>query len=195
MNKNEYEKIIEKINILCEQQEKVIIAIDGNCGSGKTAFAKQLKENFDCNLFHIDDFFLRKEQRTEQRLKEIGGNFDYERFEYEILKNIVNKKVKTFAYKKFSCKNMDFSENTFITNKNINIIEGSYSLHNNLIRYYDLKIFLELDITNQIKNISKRDNGANIKDFIEKWIPKEDLYFKTFNIKKKCDFVFKGYIQ
>ena len=35
---------------------------------------------FDCNLFHMDDFFLRMEQRTPDRMKETGGNVDYERF-------------------------------------------------------------------------------------------------------------------
>lgn len=30
--------------------------------------------------FGLDDFFLRMEQRTPERLREVGGNVDYERF-------------------------------------------------------------------------------------------------------------------
>ena len=46
--------------LLC-QKETVIVAIDGNCTSGKTTLANQLAANYDCNIFHMDDFFLRPE--------------------------------------------------------------------------------------------------------------------------------------
>jgi uridine kinase len=41
------------------QQDRVIVAIDGKCTSGKTTLASRLAEIYDCNVFHMDDFFLR----------------------------------------------------------------------------------------------------------------------------------------
>ena len=46
----------------------------------------------------MDDFFLRPEQRTEERLKEVGGNVDRERFLEEVARPLTNKK-KSFGYR------------------------------------------------------------------------------------------------
>ena len=70
-----------KIDMLLGEREFVIVAIDGKCTSGKTTLAGRLAEIYDCNVFHMDDFFLRPEQRTAERFAEVGGNVDYERFQ------------------------------------------------------------------------------------------------------------------
>lgn len=62
-----------------------ILAIDGNCCAGKSKFAAQLAERFSATVFHMDDFFLRPEQRTAERLAAPGGNVDHERFRAEVL--------------------------------------------------------------------------------------------------------------
>ena len=51
----------------------MVVAIDGNSGAGKSTLAALIADVYDCNLFHMDDFFLRPEQRTEERLKETGA--------------------------------------------------------------------------------------------------------------------------
>ena len=72
------EKILEtvkrQIDTLLEEKNFVIVAIDGKCTSGKTTLAGKLAELYDCNVFHMDDFFLRPEQRTPERFAEVGGN-------------------------------------------------------------------------------------------------------------------------
>ena len=55
------DKIInEKISQWLEGQNKdfLVIAIDGPSAGGKTTIAEDIKKNFDCNVFHMDDFFL-----------------------------------------------------------------------------------------------------------------------------------------
>ena len=44
-----------------------IIAIDGPCASGKTTVAAKIAEEWDASVIAMDDFFLRPEQRTEER--------------------------------------------------------------------------------------------------------------------------------
>ena len=75
----------KQIDALLAEKDFVIVAIDGKCASGKTTLAAELAEIYDCNVFHMDDFFLRPEQRTQQRFAESGGNVDYERFREEVL--------------------------------------------------------------------------------------------------------------
>ena len=80
-----YYEVRERIRtLLAGEKPRIIAAIDGRCGSGKTTLAAWLMEQFDGNLFHMDDFYLRSEQRTPERLAETGGNVDYERFRKEV---------------------------------------------------------------------------------------------------------------
>ena len=93
--KERFEPVVQAIIQLQKDKEgldePLIVAIDGRCGSGKTTLGEYLEQVFDCNLFRMDDFFLRMEQRTPQRLKETGGNVDYERFEETVLRPIFQK--------------------------------------------------------------------------------------------------------
>ena len=51
----------------------VRLAIEGGSASGKTTLGKILAERYDCTVFHMDDFFLRAEQRTAARFAEPAG--------------------------------------------------------------------------------------------------------------------------
>lgn len=62
------------------QEKEILLAIDGGSAAGKTTLGKLLEQRYACNVFHMDDFFLRPMQRTKERLAELGGNVDRERF-------------------------------------------------------------------------------------------------------------------
>ena len=44
-----------------------IFAIEGRCASGKSTLANAMAAVYGCPVFHLDDFFLPAELRTEQR--------------------------------------------------------------------------------------------------------------------------------
>ena len=162
-----FKPAVDAINEIIKQEDNtdrpILVAIDGRCGSGKTTLGEYLKGQFDCNLFHMDDFFLRMEQRTPDRMKETGGNVDYERF-YETVLIPVQKK-ESVCYQPFSCKEWRLLDAYEIPYKRINIIEGSYSLHPYFGKPYQL-------------------NGEEkAKEFQEKWIPKEEAYFEKFHVQ------------
>ena len=102
------ESIRKQIDDLQCQRNQVIVAIDGSCTSGKTTLATCLSEIYDCNVFHMDDFFLRPEQRTQERYAEVGGNVDYERFREEVLLPL--KSRKPFSYRPFDCSTFTLSD-------------------------------------------------------------------------------------
>ena len=58
---------IARIETLLAERDCVFVAIDGPCTSGKTTFAAMLNRRFGGNVLHMDDFFLRPEQRTAAR--------------------------------------------------------------------------------------------------------------------------------
>ena len=68
------------------EDPRLLVAVEGGSASGKTTLAALLARVYDCSVFHMDDFFLRPEQRTGERLAEPGGNVDRERFAEEVLR-------------------------------------------------------------------------------------------------------------
>lgn len=177
---------VDAISILLKQQKDsdapIFVAIDGRCGSGKTTLGKYLESVFDCNLFHMDDFFLREEQRTLERMREIGGNVDYERFFETVLLPI--QKKQPVQYQPFSCKTFKLAGAYEIPYKKLNIIEGSYSMHPYFKNPYKLCIFMNILPEDQIANIIKRNGEEKLNDFKTKWIPKEEAYFEKFRIQE-----------
>ena len=156
--KERFEPVVQAIRQLQKEKEgldePLIVAIDGRCGSGKTTLGEYLEQVFDCNLFRMDDFFLRMEQRTPQRLKETGGNVDYERFEETVLRPIFQKQ--TVFYQPFSCRKWNLLEGYPVPYKKLNIIEGSYSMHPYFKNPYQLRVFLNISPKDQMENIKKR---------------------------------------
>ena len=175
-----------RIDELLGQKQQVLVAIDGKCTSGKTTLARQLAESYDCNVFHMDDFFLRPEQRTRSRFAEIGGNVDYERFQEEVLLPL--KSGKAFSYRPFDCSAFTLAAPVAVAPKKLNIIEGTYSHHPYFGNPYDLKILLTVDKETQRQRILDRPSFLH-KRFFEEWIPMEDRYFDGFAIPGQADFI------
>ena len=181
------ESIRKQIDDLLCQRNQVIVAIDGSCTSGKTTLAARFAEIYDCNVFHMDDFFLRPEQRTRSRYAEVGGNVDYERFQEEVLLPL--KAGKTFSYRPFDCSTFTLSDPVTVIPKKLNIIEGTYSHHPYFGNPYDLKILLTITPELQRQRILERSAFLH-KRFFEEWIPMENRYLEEFRISDKCDMVF-----
>ena len=177
--------ILHKIRSLAAQKEAVVIAIDGRCASGKTTLTSHLQQALDCNVIHMDHFFLRPKQRTADRLLEPGGNIDYERFLKEVLLPLSARK--SFSYRPFHCSSQSLGQPVSVNIRPVNIIEGSYSCHPLFQDYYDLKIFLTIAPDVQMTRILHRNGEAQAADFRTRWIPLEEQYLNACRIEALCD--------
>lgn len=186
MDANQIKNVVEKIKDQVTNAGRCIVAIDGNSASGKSTLASLLATTFDCNLFHMDDYFLTPSQRTMERLNEIGGNFDRERFLLEVLLPI--SKNQTIQTKRYDCKTNRFCPMQTYPQKDVTIIEGCYSTHPALLPYYTLTIFLSISPNTQRERIISR-NPALAESFFSKWIPLENKFFVQNESKNKCDLI------
>ena len=179
------EMLNKRIGELLAEKQQVIVAIDGKCTSGKTTLAGKLAESYDCNVFHMDDFFLRPEQRTPERFAETGGNVDYERFLEEVLQPLQT--GKPFSYRPFQCATFTLADPVAVMPKRLNIVEGTYSLHPHFANPYDLTVLLTVDPETQRQRILQRPQRVH-KSFFELWIPMENAYLESLSITADMTF-------
>lgn len=182
------EKIKETLNGLRRSKMPVLAAIDGRCTAGKSTLAAYLRDELGCGVVHMDDFFLRPEQRTEERLRQPGGNVDWERFREEVLFPL--KQGAPFSYRPYNCHTQELGEPVPVTPQEIVLVEGSYSCHPELWDFYDLHIFLTVSYEEQLRRIRRRNGTDGLEVFKSRWIPLEEMYFQTYSIEKRCDLSF-----
>lgn len=173
------------------RQGRVILAIDGGCAAGKSTLADTLQRIYDCTVFHMDDYFLRPEQRTAQRYREIGGNVDRERFEAEILKPLSEKRD-TITYMPFNCTTQELESPVCVVPKGLIIVEGSYSMHPDLFGYYDSSVYLDVDIETRRARILERNSQRIAERFFNEWIPLEETYFSNMRVRERADIVIEN---
>lgn len=163
----------------------VRLAIEGGSASGKTTLASVLSSVYGCTVFHMDDFFLRPEQRTAERFAEPGGNVDRERFIDEVLDPMSD--GMPVSYRKFDCATFTLTPPILIEPTPLTVIEGAYSMHPALSDYYDLSVFLDITPELQRERIQKRNSPKMAERFFNEWIPLERAYFEKMNVKERCD--------
>lgn len=182
--KKKLEKIQPLIDKLLAQQNRVILAIDGNCTAGKTTLAGILADIYRCDVIHMDDFFLRPEQRTPERYAQTGGNIDYERFQEEVLLPL--KSGESFSYRPFDCKSFTLKNPVTLHPGKLTIIEGTYSHHPYFGDPYDLKVFMSVSEEVQHQRILERPIFLHQR-FFQQWIPMEQSYFDGFHIPQNAN--------
>ncbi len=157
-----------------------VIVFDGRCASGKTTVAKIL-EDAGYKTVHTDHFFLPPELRSAQRLSTPGGNIHFERFKEQVIEPLLNRN--DIAYDIFDCSLMSFSGKVVIPKNTPVIIEGAYSLHPQLGKYYDEAYFFDISAEEQLARLAQRC-AEKLQVFKDKWIPMEEKYIKYFNINQ-----------
>ncbi len=169
-----------------EAKHPSLIAIDGRCAAGKTTLAEKIRSSMECNVIHMDDFYLPFSKRTEEKMAQPGGNMDFERLLFEILFPLKN--GTNALYRPYDC-----HHDTFLPSKELNaavptIVEGSYSCHPMLRSKYDLRVFMDISPERQQIRLKERD-PSSLEKFHTIWIPREEHYFTVCQIRSCCDLV------
>ncbi len=177
--------LLLRIRALAAAQPRVLVAIDGRCAAGKTTLAASLQAQLACNVFHMDDFFLRPEQRTPERLRQPGSNVDFERFLTEVLRPLRDGAPVT--YRPYDCRTQRLCAPVHAEARPVNLIEGSYSCHPALWDLYDLHVFLSVGPEEQHRRIAARNGEKMLPMFTNVWIPMEETYFARFQVAERAD--------
>lgn len=187
------EQLINSISLIPRKQKTFLIGIDGCGGSGKSTLAYQLKkECSDVTIVHMDDFYLPSSQLTNIHPKEkaIGADFDWERMLKDVIEPI--SRNKEGYYQRYDWEKDDLAEWHTVPVGGIVIIEGVYSLRNELVDKYDYTIWVDCPRDMRLSRGLERD-GEDARDTWENnWMISEDLYVKEHNPLGRADLVVDG---
>ena len=180
LRKKELKILIQKISSILSRKENCIVAIDGNCASGKSTLANELSQFFDTRIIHLDDFYLPR--GVKDLNTSFDGNIDLKRFKEEIIDKLFDDSL---TYRAFSCKEQKIVSSSNLSKKELTIVEGSYSLNPYFGKYYDLSIFIKISEETQLKRLKER-NKDNYLDFINKRVVLENRYNSHYGIEKSA---------
>ena len=62
-------------------------------------------------------------------------------------------------------------------------------MYASLRRFYTMTVFVQCDEETRRKRLMKRE-GAKYIDFVRRWIPLEELYFRSEHIEEISDVIF-----
>ena len=184
------EAISARVETLLQTQERVLIAIDGNCCAGKTTTAAKLGALLEATVFHLDDYFLQPYMRTPERLRQPGGNVDTERFLAEVLSPV--SRGETAFVRRYDCHLDEILPAEAVSPRRVVIIEGVYCMHPLLADAYDIMVFCRIDPALQEERILARNGEEMLPMFLNRWIPLENAYFSAYPIEQNCDFIIES---
>ena len=190
MTDRDYTRLVLAIWGKLLRRGRIIVAVDGRCGSGKTTLAARLEKDLRCAVYHMDDFFPRPEQRTEERLSQPGENVDHERFLEEVLLPLQG--TRPVTYRPYLCAQQQLGEPVTVAPNRLTVVEGSYSCHPFFRQPYQLSVFMTTDARTQRERILRRNGAEMLERFVSTWIPLEEAYFAACRTQECADLVLRA---
>lgn len=190
-------KINEEIKNWEKPDKKLIIAIDGYAGSGKTTISDFIsKQNPSVLTIHLDDFIQHFKDRKEMidKAKDKSQVFEYSWYRYNDLEKLIKEfkskdkglvKFKTYDY----IKNNFGPKKSFDLSKKVLIIEGIFLFHpkHKVSKMWDKTIYIDTDPTKADKKRVAREKNRWGRDYVSENHPDNWIkYYKT---------AYKRYIQ
>ena len=172
--------ILSAVAAKLRTQQRVLLCLDGPCGSGKTTMAQQLAAITEAACVPMDDFYTPHPLKTPERLAQPGGNADVERLLSEFL--LPWREHGSGRYRPYLCAEDRFGEPIEVPARPLTILEGSYSLHPSIAKHADIRVFLTIDEKEQLRRLLIREGAEGLQSFQRRWIPLEKAYHQAFSL-------------
>jgi len=190
---NNFQKLVNSINISSKKHSTLLLGIDGCGGSGKSTLAEKLKEEFaNVTIVHMDDFYLPSNLiiNTHPTKKPIGADFDWKRLLNDVLEPI-SQEVEG-RYQRYDWEKNSLAEWHVVPIGGIVIIEGVYSTRRELKGKYDFTVWVDCPRAIRLSRGIERDGDESRDIWENNWMISEDIYVEQHEPDKKADFIIHG---
>lgn len=193
MKTQPYSDFVAMLRQLEWKAETLLVAVDGCGASGKSTFAKSVAVICpEAIIVQMDDFYFPPSERLPRDIAvtRIGADFDWERLQLQVLIPLC--RDKPGVYSRYSWELDALTERHEVPVGGIVIIEGIYSLRQELFSLYDFTVWVNCPKELRLKRGVARD-GEKDRELWEKyWMPAEDFYVSSYHPERKADLVVDG---
>lgn len=192
--------------IFAKRDVPLRVGIDGIDAAGKTSLAHELAEEIT-KLGHpvlrasIDGFHNPKHIRRQRGSLSPEGYY-YDSFNYDLLIMHLlqplapqgNRRIRLSAFD-FKTEQETTVEELTATDDHILLFDGVFLFRPELVHFWDVKIFVEIDFQTSLNRALERDlylfgSKEEIeKRYNERYIPGQKIYLETVNPQQKADFL------
>ena len=195
MNFKSLANIVNRLKMLRHQGVCLLVAIDGPGGAGKSTLVRLLKEHLKTLGWTVavvkhDDFYRPSHQRENQQAGIIGHDFDWERLRDQVLMPI--REGRSAHYQRYDWETDVLAEWHTISDSDVVLVEGVYTMRRELTHLYDLKIWVECPRAIRLARGIARDSEKARTIWEQDWMPKEDDYIKTHLPRESADLFVNG---
>lgn len=206
MKRQDFLKHLAIIISSVERSHPIRVAIDGVDGSGKTFMADELAEELKSSgkqiiRVSVDRFHNPREIRYQKGRNSPAGYY-FDSFNNEEIINNVLQPLGSTGILQYKQAAFDFRTNSNVVSpveqadKNaILLMDGIFLQRPELVNYWDLKIFLDVDFQFTVERAVKRDGyylGSEQETtaiYNERYVPGQKLYFKEAKPGETADIV------
>lgn len=194
-------------SIRSTNKRPLLVCVDGVDGSGKSYFAKELTAYLaekDYHVIHTSvDGFHNPAAISYKKGKNSPEGFYYDSYNYEALKeNLLEPfsrgagQYKLAIFDSETDSSID-SPPVDVETDSVLIIDGIFLQRPELISYWDVQIFLDVDVEVVIRRTIERDKDLRvlgseaeiIQKYKQRYIPSQQIYIKEVQPKQKATIV------
>lgn len=206
MTRQQIIHVLTKTIVSAKRAVPLRVGIDGIDAAGKTSLADELAEQLT-KLGHpilrasIDGYHNPKHIRHKRGSYSPEGYY-YDSFNYELLQENLLKPLEPTGKRICRISVFDFKTDSesaaneiTATDDHILIFEGVFLFRAEILRYWDLKIFVDIEFQTSLERAIERDlylfgSREEIeKRYNERYIPGQKIYFAEEDPKAKADII------
>ena len=202
-------KICQEIKVWKKDHAKLVVAIEGYAGSGKSTIGDFIaRHNTDVLSIHLDDFIqhLKVRKHLIEKSRDKPKIFEYHWYRYGDIEKLIRAFLQ--GKKSISFKTYDYNKNNFSPkkifdlSKKILVIDGIFLLHPKhlITKFVDKNIYLDTDFFKADKKRIAREKKRWGKNYLpenhpDNWVKYFKAAYKTYakkyELANRADLVFK----
>jgi phosphoribulokinase len=180
--------------VLAVPRRPVVVGVDGQGGSGKSTFSRELTEALPVTTWIVpgDDFYSDVSASEKALMSPEEGYekyFDVDRLKSQVLTGVRDGSA-TLRYQRYDWEAEALGDWREVPMPEVVVVEGVYTLRPELRDAFDITVFLctrrETRIARQVAR------GENSTFWIERWMAAEDFYVAVKGPWEWVDFLVEG---